>query len=150
MIHPDQTCGVRGRYIGENVSLLGDVVTFTNQADLPAAVLSLDQEKAFDRVDWGFLRPRLLIWALALLSSPGLIFFTLRSAVQFLSTATCPLLFDRPAACVRAVPYRRRFTSFKLKSWLRTCVLIQTLLVFGYLAPLILCSLYHYMPMTRP
>lgn len=42
VIHPDQTCGVRGRYIGENVSLLRDVVSFVNQEDLPAAILSLD------------------------------------------------------------------------------------------------------------
>lgn len=59
VIHPDQTCGVRGRYIGENVSLLRDVVSFVNQEDLAAAILSLDQEKTFDRVDWGFLRSTL-------------------------------------------------------------------------------------------
>ena len=41
------------------MSLLRDVVSFVNQEDLPAAVLSLDQEKAFDRVDWGFLRSTL-------------------------------------------------------------------------------------------
>lgn len=41
------------------MSLLRDVVSFVNQEDLPAAILSLDQEKAFDRVDWGFLRSTL-------------------------------------------------------------------------------------------
>ena len=55
VIHPDQTCGVPGRYIGENVALLRDVVHYVNENNLPAAVLALDQEKAFDRVDWGFL-----------------------------------------------------------------------------------------------
>ena len=55
VIHPDQTCGVRGRYIGENVALLRDVVHYINENNLPAAVLALDQEKAFDRVDWDFL-----------------------------------------------------------------------------------------------
>ena len=52
---PDQTCGVPGRYIDENVALLRDVVDFANEKDLPVAILSLDQEKAFDRVDWQFL-----------------------------------------------------------------------------------------------
>lgn len=51
VIHPDQTCGVRGHYIGENVALLRDVVHYVNENNLPAAVLALDQEKAFDRID---------------------------------------------------------------------------------------------------
>ena len=52
VIHPDQTCGVKGRFIGENVSLLRDVVQYAHETRLPLAILSLDQEKAFDRVDW--------------------------------------------------------------------------------------------------
>ena len=55
VIHSDQTCGVRWRFIGENVALLRDVISFTSESGIPAAVLSLDQEKAFDRVDWAFL-----------------------------------------------------------------------------------------------
>ena len=55
MVHPDQTCGVPGRFIGENVALLRNVVHFADDVVCPAAILSLDQEKAFDRVDWSFL-----------------------------------------------------------------------------------------------
>ena len=47
----NQTCSVPGRYIGENVALLRDVAHYVNELNLPAAILSLDQEKAFDRVD---------------------------------------------------------------------------------------------------
>ena len=50
----DQTFGVPGRYLGENVSLLRDLVDFTSWPDPPAAILSLDQEKALHRVDWAF------------------------------------------------------------------------------------------------
>ena len=71
VIGPDQTCGVRGRHIGENVAFLKDLVEFTSETKTPAAILSLDQEKAFDRVDWAFLfrtlyrfgfRPTFISW----------------------------------------------------------------------------------------
>ena len=56
VVHQDQTCGVPGRYIGENVALLRDVVDYASSHMVPAVILSLDQEKAFDRVDWEFMR----------------------------------------------------------------------------------------------
>ena len=59
VVDKDQTCGVPGRFIGENVALLRDVVYYATSFDVPVAVLSLDQEKAFDRVDWDFMRSTL-------------------------------------------------------------------------------------------
>lgn len=47
----DQTCEVPSRYTGENVALLRDVATYANELNLFVATLSLDQEKAIDRVD---------------------------------------------------------------------------------------------------
>ena len=57
VVASDQTCGVPGRLIGENVALLRDVATFASETDTLLALLSLDQEKAFDHIDldWGFL-----------------------------------------------------------------------------------------------
>ena len=51
----DQTCGVKDRFIGENVALLRDLAHYCEVTKFPAAILFLDQEKAFDRVDWSFL-----------------------------------------------------------------------------------------------
>ena len=59
IVSKDQTCGVPGRFIGENVAFLRDVVDFCTSSGVPPALLSLDQEKAFDRVYWSFLRSTL-------------------------------------------------------------------------------------------
>ena len=59
IVAKDQTCGVPGRFIGGNVSIIRDVVFFASRTGVPLAILSLDQEKAFNRVDWGFMRATL-------------------------------------------------------------------------------------------
>ena len=59
IVAEDQTCGVPGRFIGENVPVIRDVVSFASRRAVPLAILSLDQEKSFDGVDWGFMRATL-------------------------------------------------------------------------------------------
>ncbi len=55
VIHPDQSCGVPGRNPNESSRLLKDIVCDTNQNGVGAAVISLDQEKVFDRTEWSYL-----------------------------------------------------------------------------------------------
>ena len=55
VVAEDQTCGVPGRYIDENVAFLRNVVSYATMFDSPVVILSLNQEKAFDRVDWSFM-----------------------------------------------------------------------------------------------
>ena len=54
LIHEDQTC-VPGRRITTNLHILRDVVDYCDNTETPAAILCLDQEKCFDRVDHGFM-----------------------------------------------------------------------------------------------
>ena len=55
VVSPCQTCGVPGRFSGEVVRLIQDCIDYANSTNLGGALLSLDQEKAFDRVDWAFM-----------------------------------------------------------------------------------------------
>ncbi|CAM2117024.1 unnamed protein product [Caretta caretta] len=51
VIHPDQTYTVPGHTIFDNLYLVGDLLELGCRDGLSFALLSLDQEKAFDRVD---------------------------------------------------------------------------------------------------
>ena len=59
VVNKAQTCGVPGRFIGEIVALLWDMVDFASSSNVPVIIISLDQERAFDRVDWRFMRATL-------------------------------------------------------------------------------------------
>ncbi|CAM2105795.1 unnamed protein product [Caretta caretta] len=55
VIHPDQTYSVPGRSIFDNLFLVRDLLELGRRDGLSFALLSLDQEKAFDRADHGYL-----------------------------------------------------------------------------------------------
>ena len=55
LIHEDQTGFVPGRYIGDNLRLLYDIIHYLNDENLQGLLVSIDFEKAFDSVDWVFM-----------------------------------------------------------------------------------------------
>ncbi|KAK3728108.1 hypothetical protein QZH41_014265, partial [Actinostola sp. cb2023] len=55
LINEDQTCAVPNRDISNNLNLIRDVLDYTERTQEPGILLSLDQEKAFDRVDRSLL-----------------------------------------------------------------------------------------------
>ena len=55
LIHSDQTGFVKGRYIGQNVRLLNDLMEFTELNKVPGILLFIDFEKAFDTLEWPFI-----------------------------------------------------------------------------------------------
>ena len=55
LVHSDQTGFVKGRYIGQNVRLLNDLMEFTESNKLPGILLFIDFEKAFDTFKWSFI-----------------------------------------------------------------------------------------------
>ena len=55
LVDPDQNCSVPGRSITSNVTLLRDVLDYIERTNESGILVSLDQEKAFDRVNHSFL-----------------------------------------------------------------------------------------------
>ena len=55
LIHTDQTACIPGRTINDNLRLIQDAITYANEINIPLALVSVDQLKAFDRVSHTFL-----------------------------------------------------------------------------------------------
>ena len=55
LINGDQKGFISGRFIGENVRLMYDILFETKNQDIPGMILSTDFEKAFDTVSWKFI-----------------------------------------------------------------------------------------------
>ena len=54
IIHSDQKGFVQGRNIQEANRLLQDIIPYTDQNQMNSAIIFLDYEKAFDRVEWSW------------------------------------------------------------------------------------------------
>ena len=52
LIHSDQKGFVKGRNISEANRLIQDVIEYTDREDDDGIIIFLDQQKAFDRVEW--------------------------------------------------------------------------------------------------
>ena len=59
LINEDQTGFVPGRYIGDNLRLLYDIIHYLQDKNQPGLLISIDFEKAFDSVDWNFMEKTL-------------------------------------------------------------------------------------------
>ena len=55
LIHENQKGFIAGRFLGENVRLIYDVLFETKKQNIPGLLLSVDFEKAFDTVSWSFI-----------------------------------------------------------------------------------------------
>ena len=55
LINPDQTGYVKGRYIGENVRLIYDLLQYTDKLNKKGIAIFLDFKKAFDSIEWNYL-----------------------------------------------------------------------------------------------
>ena len=62
LIHSDQTGFVNGRYIGQNIRLLSDIMEFSDSKNFQGILLFVDFEKAFDTLEWSFISKTLEVF----------------------------------------------------------------------------------------
>ena len=62
LVNTDQTGYVKGRYIGENIRQISDIIQLTSLRDMPGLILLIDFEKAFDTLEWHFLDKALQVF----------------------------------------------------------------------------------------
>ena len=55
LIHENQSGFVKGRFIGEGIRFIDDLIEYSDKYNKPGLILLLDFEKAFDTVEWKFL-----------------------------------------------------------------------------------------------
>ena len=55
ILESSQTCSVPNRNIYSNIFLVRDLIEYTNEKNIEGFLIAIDQEKAFDKIDRGFL-----------------------------------------------------------------------------------------------
>lgn len=55
IINDDQTGFLKGRYIGENIRLVLDIIDHLDANNMPGLMFMIDFEKAFDKLEWPFI-----------------------------------------------------------------------------------------------
>ena len=55
IVNTDQTAYIKGRYMGQNIRLLLDIINNYNTKDKQGFIMTLDFTKAFDTLEWNFM-----------------------------------------------------------------------------------------------
>ena len=56
IIHTSQSGYIKGRFIGESIRQITDIMEFTKSMQIPGIAIFLDFEKAFDSVEWDYIQ----------------------------------------------------------------------------------------------
>ena len=61
LINNDQTGFMKNRFIGENITLIDNIINYANAEQIEGLLLFIDFEKAFDSIEWSFIEKTLSI-----------------------------------------------------------------------------------------
>ena len=104
VIHENQKGFIAGRFLGENVRLIYDVLFESKKQNIPGLLLSIDFEKAFDTVSWKFISKVLDYLFLEGLLKPGLVYFKMGLNCVYSKMALCPTFFYLKRGCRQGDP----------------------------------------------
>ena len=62
IIHTDQTGFMKNRFIGENIVKILNIMEYTEKEGIPALLMLVDFEKAFDHLEWHFIQKALSLF----------------------------------------------------------------------------------------
>ena len=97
VVQPDQSYSVPGRSIHNNINLIRDSIMFCNSKNVPLALLNLDQKKAFDNVDHGYLFKTMKVMGFGqnFISYIKLMYTETESMVKVGGSLTAPFPFEK-------------------------------------------------------
>ena len=83
LINSDKTGFLKGRFIGENITLIDGVINHTAARNIPGLLIFLDFKEAFDSVEWSFIWKTLISFnfGLSLISWIKLCYCSIESCV---------------------------------------------------------------------
>ena len=97
ILHINQSYCVPGRHISDNIRFISDATCYANEEHLPLAIVSLDQEKAFDRIHHDYLFKTLESFGFGdyLLSCIRTLYTNVQSLLKINNSLTSPFQFQR-------------------------------------------------------
>ena len=97
IVHKDQSYCIPGRTIYDNLNLIRDVISYSNNENIPLAILNLDQKKAFDNIDHEYLFCTMKAMGIGdfFISCTKLLYNNAEGLVKVCGSLTAPFAFDK-------------------------------------------------------
>lgn len=121
IVHPDQGFCIPGRTIIDNLHLHRDILDYVNKNRFPLAILSLDQQAAFDRVEHNYLFHTLSMFGFGdnFINYLKTLYYNATCFVRVGSYLTAPFAFGRGIR--QGCPLSGQLFSLSIEPFLRLC-----------------------------
>ena len=106
LVNNDHVGYTKGRYIGENVRIIEDIMFYTSNNNVSGFIVLIDYEKAFDMVEWDFLFKTLNAYNFGETFINGSDYYI----TTFLHVTSCHVIFNLVEELDRAAPFLPYFS----------------------------------------
>ena len=119
IVKDDQKAYIEGQQIIENVRLTQDIISMCDENDSEGAIIFLDQQKAYDRIEWGYLKMCVEKFVLNQNFVTGFSSFTSSVRAVFSWMDFCLNIFNYQDLWGKDVQFLLNYTFYKQSLWLR-------------------------------